>query len=593
MNENMSRLSFDDLIKNYDTIKQNKKKIYADNDRFATLAFNTGEMYQLPWESGFAKFRRFLAVNPSIRFSDLNKSSSNKAITQDALSAVFTRLFALEPAKFSACRPLLTLSSGSQGISRNCPECSKNGFHSDFFEYEWVERCPVHNLPLVKTCVDCNKPWPVLNEYNARDCYSCTKIPPIKLSDMKIIRLQHNQAKSQFESWKQFIDQSSKQFGIVGYPQYSNTSKFRMICLSDKDALEYWQYFNVSNEQRQNKNKTEVSQINSKVFNVTSIHRKIHMSDHHHLDKYLKKRKKWSKGVRRKVANALKKFCDNHASNTHKFHRQSLFSSHINSGKKVKICPYCFSVNLWLDTTSDFALSYSDSYFFVKQPSIDDLLRKAPSYKSIALLGRDVFNNHLIIEDTKNNQEFLKWSLEYHLRGWFIEIFTSVNDALPAFEENKWPQVDSHGQFASFLQSRIYEFWHSNDHFGTIRTVSDTLEQITVTGKQSLLPSFDDLFKLASYSGLSCTHFFESSVLVEDSDEREKYYFIYDYGDRPPKSNPVQNKLSGLDEVKKFIKAKRLNRQHLEDELKQMTLEFAKKTNDPFFRKRIIGFKLP
>jgi len=599
MDEDIPHNFFNDLLSRYLSVKQNNKESSADNDRFAKLTFNTGEMYRLSWESGFAKFRRFLAVNPNIRFSNLNNRSLNKTIRGEALSAVFTRLFALDPPEFSTCRPLFILSSGSQGISRNCPECTKIGFHTDFFEYSWVERCPVHNIPLVEECPGCNKPWPIINQYNARDCYYCTKLRPIKLGDMKKIRQNHNQAISQFESWKHFIDQSPKlesspqKIDLSSFQFSKMTSKFRRVCLSDRDALEYGQHFGLLHKERNNEIKTETSQIISKTFNVTSISRKLHGSDHYYLDKYLTRRKKWIKGPRRRVLGDIVKFCVNHASSKHVFHRQTIFSSHLHSDHQVKICPYCFSINLWLDTTTNFALSYEDNDFHIDQYSIDDLLREAPSYNSLAFVEQDVGDNHLIIEDAKNNQAYLKWSLEYHLRGWFIEIFTSVNYALPAFEEEELPQLDCHRQFGRFLQSRLHYFWNSINHFGTIRTFNNALGQVTVTGKHSLLPSFDDLFKLTSYSGLSCKHYFDSTEEVLDSDERARYNCYTRNRLRRFTNSPVYYGGSSLEEVKNFIKARRLNRQHLEDKLKQIILEFAEKSNDSSFRKRLRGSRLP
>lgn len=590
-NETIDFLSY--IANNYRTGKKQNHKNTADNDRFKDLAFNLGEMYQLSWESGFAKFRRFLAVNPNVRYSHLNKSAGNSVISKEALSAVFTRLFALESSGASACRPLDVPISGSYGITKNCPYCTKIGFHSDFFDYPWVEHCPVHNIPLATECPDCNKPWPVFNEYNKRDCFSCTKLRPIKLGDMQKLRQQYNQATNQFKSWKQLVDHYASQSSGSKYSLHVNSSKFRKVYLSDNDALELHKHFSQSSDELDNGDKATASSLNSRTFNVTLINRKLELSEPHYLNKYLPKRAKWTKGPRHKVFKDIKKFCNNHADEVHTFHRQSIFYSYTNSAEQVKVCPYCFAINLWLDTTTDFALSYDNSYFLIEKCSIDSLLRRAPSYRSLAFIDIDIGHDYFIIEDAQDNQQYLKWSLEYHLRGWFVEIFASVISAQPAYEKEQRPVINAIGQFTNFLQSGGFENWKYIKHFGTIRTFDKNLEQITLTSKSSLLPSFANLSQLPSFSGSDCEQYFESTKKVLGSDERTKYKKMHEKRSRRYNPKNIYSGGGGTKAVKKFYIGKQIERQQQEKRLNQIIREFADNLEDPSLTKKLRGFKLP
>lgn len=58
-------------------------------------------------------------------------------------------------------------------IFRQCPECSKELFHSSLFEVPWLKHCPIHHCPLLERCPDCQRPWLGLALKIARKCKTC------------------------------------------------------------------------------------------------------------------------------------------------------------------------------------------------------------------------------------------------------------------------------------------------------------------------------------------------------------------------------------------------------------------------------------
>ena len=63
---------------------------------------------------------------------------------------------------------------------RNCHKCATMGYHCAYFDYPWLECCPVHELPLLTCCPDCSLPWPMAMEVFRRDCSTCGIREPIE-----------------------------------------------------------------------------------------------------------------------------------------------------------------------------------------------------------------------------------------------------------------------------------------------------------------------------------------------------------------------------------------------------------------------------
>lgn len=56
---------------------------------------------------------------------------------------------------------------------RNCQQCARVGYHSDYFNPPWLSHCPIHKTPLNTTCSQCSASW--LNEFKVQlsRCSEC------------------------------------------------------------------------------------------------------------------------------------------------------------------------------------------------------------------------------------------------------------------------------------------------------------------------------------------------------------------------------------------------------------------------------------
>ena len=66
-------------------------------------------------------------------------------------------------------------------IERNCPQCSKLGYHNDAFNFKWIKKCPIHDLQLTEKCPECSKFWPSVPQLINNKCDVCgLGIKPLK-----------------------------------------------------------------------------------------------------------------------------------------------------------------------------------------------------------------------------------------------------------------------------------------------------------------------------------------------------------------------------------------------------------------------------
>ena len=56
---------------------------------------------------------------------------------------------------------------------RNCPSCAQSGYHSIYYDFPWINECPIHNKPLVDYCPKCHMPWPTSGDVQLRQCKLC------------------------------------------------------------------------------------------------------------------------------------------------------------------------------------------------------------------------------------------------------------------------------------------------------------------------------------------------------------------------------------------------------------------------------------
>ena len=125
------------------------------------INWNTGSLFMRKYESDDNAVRRFLMAN-KIKGTQgytrirLEKSDSGTKKMARAIIQVY------QGEKYWKDNPWLFLKNWSIIFPsrRHCPECAKECFHSHAYNYQWLERCPIHNVDLVKYCPECEKPWP-------------------------------------------------------------------------------------------------------------------------------------------------------------------------------------------------------------------------------------------------------------------------------------------------------------------------------------------------------------------------------------------------------------------------------------------------
>ncbi len=148
---------------------------------------NLGVALAKPYESTYAKFRRFLIVNKDIDLTSqklsrlmTEKYDINRAVkipnNQKTLKlAKIHRLIEEKIAKSSKYSTLDTyeLSDHIHKELKCCPECAKAGYHNELMNLEWMKTCPIHKVEITKTCPDCQNQWPTMAQLKKVKCKTC------------------------------------------------------------------------------------------------------------------------------------------------------------------------------------------------------------------------------------------------------------------------------------------------------------------------------------------------------------------------------------------------------------------------------------
>lgn len=173
---------------------------------------NTGLLLRKPYESDYNAYRRFLIANQHLTASQLsaailracrtltqseeyrNRKSQNCGSSPcsdfDAPNLGRTRV------RFQNTLPTLerrhelahfleqyhlhqhsmednVICPVSTPTRTNCAECARLCFHSGLYELPWLTACPIHHIPLVTLCPECQLPWPKFGELYGRQCGTC------------------------------------------------------------------------------------------------------------------------------------------------------------------------------------------------------------------------------------------------------------------------------------------------------------------------------------------------------------------------------------------------------------------------------------
>ncbi len=172
---------------------------------------NTGLALALPGESSYSRIRRFYQANISqnkisadsikelvenlelnISYGPLEKPSLVKRIydllyfshrimmKKDVFSNIHFKVFNSSTGFLNLYRPV-----------KHCSSCAREGFHSELFDFIWINQCPIHQKPLDFYCKTCDKPWPSNGELTLRKCTTCGIFPgqyKNHLADMKSLK---------------------------------------------------------------------------------------------------------------------------------------------------------------------------------------------------------------------------------------------------------------------------------------------------------------------------------------------------------------------------------------------------------------------
>lgn len=143
---------------------------------------NLGLVLQRPYESKYNAYRRFLISNGKKNLSDIRDELRIK------FEPLYARFFALN-SKISTFQLFQLLDYHTRyGLLeletrdivehipydiRNCPECAHSCFHSDLYQFPWLDICPIHGQPLTYSCPSCKELWPRLGYMKTRKCKTC------------------------------------------------------------------------------------------------------------------------------------------------------------------------------------------------------------------------------------------------------------------------------------------------------------------------------------------------------------------------------------------------------------------------------------
>jgi hypothetical protein len=154
------------------------------------------DQWSLPYESAFGRLQKYKWLNAASNSDlayDLGLASWCRP-AYDLLNGNWVRLDRRGfPAELKICTTL-TAHYGSRwprALSsaeslRYCPPCMELGYHSIFFQFDFLARCPIHDCPLIGECQCCGKPtsalalFPELNkkrdlerDYTVFKCEAC------------------------------------------------------------------------------------------------------------------------------------------------------------------------------------------------------------------------------------------------------------------------------------------------------------------------------------------------------------------------------------------------------------------------------------
>lgn len=144
---------------------------------------NLGLILRKPGESDLALASRLWIANRYSWHLDnahISDRIEEEIQSQPFLAAIDCDFTGLERIRFIEAshlpnipRPNLPSYLKSNKKRRNCPSCAQSGYHSRYYDFPWVNECPIHCQPLVDHCPKCLAPWPKSQDIHLRQCKLC------------------------------------------------------------------------------------------------------------------------------------------------------------------------------------------------------------------------------------------------------------------------------------------------------------------------------------------------------------------------------------------------------------------------------------
>lgn len=141
------------------------------------LQLNRGGSFAQPYESSYARLRRYLTANPGVALQSV------QAYARRDVGAVSGRMWRAQvPATGFVSEHDLVRFTLTLPCERHCARCAAHLYHTDLFRMPWLEACPIHHEAFTERCPVCAQPWPTIAEMAHRDCPGCARMPWLALS---------------------------------------------------------------------------------------------------------------------------------------------------------------------------------------------------------------------------------------------------------------------------------------------------------------------------------------------------------------------------------------------------------------------------
>lgn len=134
---------------------------------------NLGLRFAQPYESDYARYRRCLTANPGLSEAHILKQLAIRANNASNRSERLRNLQQHTPMPAPGDRVTQPL---AYHPIRHCPECARRLYHTELFDHEWIQTCPIHRVPLAAQCPQCHRPWPNLAGLANNDCPVCGRL---------------------------------------------------------------------------------------------------------------------------------------------------------------------------------------------------------------------------------------------------------------------------------------------------------------------------------------------------------------------------------------------------------------------------------